>query len=298
MTQNGHHEINAKLHFQNYMYMRNILLIAIIITFYSNALFASDTVSTTEVVLAAEVKWGPLNPARGNKGPMAGNLWGDRTDSGSSGFLVKFKEGFSSPPHIHNVTYRGIVISGLVHNDDPGAEEMWLSTSSYWTQPAGEVHITSANASNNLAYIEIEEGPYLVLPTEKAFDNGERPINVDASNIVWLDQPGIPVTTNGPKVAYLWSKPHQNKLSGTLVKLQSGFNAELHSNASTLRAVVVQGRTNHQVLDDSEVKNLEPGSYFGSTSKTVHQISCAEGEDCIIYVRSNGNFNVIQQLRK
>ena len=63
-------------------------------------------------------------------------------------------------------------------------------TGSFWTQPKGEVHITAAKGTTNVAYIEIEEGPYLVLPTEEAFDSGERPINVDASNIVWIDQPG------------------------------------------------------------------------------------------------------------
>ena len=38
-----------------------------------------------------------------------------------------------------------------------------------------------------MAYIEIDEGPYLVEPTENAFDNGERPVNLDRSNLVWLD---------------------------------------------------------------------------------------------------------------
>jgi hypothetical protein len=53
--------------------------------------------------------------------------------------------------------------------------------------PQGEVHITSAEGSGSLAYIEIEEGPYLVLPEEEAFDSGERPVNMDQSNLVWLN---------------------------------------------------------------------------------------------------------------
>ena len=139
-----------------------------------------------EVVRAPQVAWGALNPARGDKGPRAGNLWNDRTKEEASGFLVRFADGFSSPPHIHNVTYRGVVIQGLVHNDDPDAGEMWMPPGSFWTQPAGEVHITAAKGGDAMAYIEIDQGPYLVLPKEKAFDKGERPVNVVPSNVVWL----------------------------------------------------------------------------------------------------------------
>ena len=57
---------------------------------------------TSEVVLASDIKWKPLNPARGNNGPQAGTLWGDQTGEGPSGFLVKFVDGFASPAHIHN----------------------------------------------------------------------------------------------------------------------------------------------------------------------------------------------------
>lgn len=92
----------------------------------------SDTAS--EVLLQSDVQWTPLNPARGDQSPQAGTLWGDRTNSGASGFLVQFVDGFSSPPHIHNVTYRGVVISGLIHNDDPKAEKMWMPEGSFWTQ--------------------------------------------------------------------------------------------------------------------------------------------------------------------
>ena len=73
----------------------------------------------TEIVLASEVKWRHLNPARGDASPAAGTLWGDQTKDGESGFLVRFREGFASPPHIHNITYRGFVIAGELHNNDP-----------------------------------------------------------------------------------------------------------------------------------------------------------------------------------
>jgi Domain of unknown function (DUF4437) len=104
-----------------------------------------------------------------------------------SGVLLKFAGGFSSPPHIHNITYRAVVISGAAHNDDPEAANMWMGPGSFWTQPAGEVHITSAQSGPGAtAFLEILEGPYLVQPPHQAFDNGERPLNLEERNVVWL----------------------------------------------------------------------------------------------------------------
>jgi len=291
----------------------SLALASVVTTACASLQAASDSIAqelaaepTSKVVLTSEVEWGPLNPARGANSPKAGTLWGDRNGSGPSGFLVKFVDGFSSPPHIHNITYRGVVISGLIHNDDPNAEDMWLPTGSFWTQPAGEAHITAAKGSNNLAYIEIEGGPYLVRPTEEAFENGERPVNVDESNIVWLDasditwvdQPGTPASADGPKMAFLWGNPQVGQLNGTLVKLPTRFTGELRSNGSTLRAVVIQGQPSHQLSGESEVKNLEPGSYFGSKGESVHQVSCEAEEECIIYVRAEGKFGVVPSQPK
>ena len=103
--------------------------------------------------------WEALNPARGDKRPLAVTVWGDRKGTVATGFLTKFVDGFSSPPHIYNVTYRALVLKGLVHNDDSTAEDMWMPARSFWTQPAGAPHITSAKGSENIAYVEIDSGP-------------------------------------------------------------------------------------------------------------------------------------------
>ncbi len=257
--------------------------------------------STTKVVLKSEVEWTYLNPARGDKAPMAGTLWGDRSGRGPTGFLLKPKDGFQSPPHIHNISYRGVVISGLIHNDDPKAEVMWMPAGSFWTQPKGEVHITAAKGTDTMAYIEIEKGPYLVLPSQEAFLNKERPVNVDKSNIVWLnasdttwiDQPEMQAAANGPKMAFLWGNPQDGQLNGTLVKLPSGFTGKIRSHGATFRAVIIQGQPQYHVPSETDVKILEPGSYFSSKGASVHQISSKAGEDSIIYVRTDGKYNVI-----
>jgi hypothetical protein len=241
------------------------------------------------VVSVSDVEWEQLNPARVDQSPQAGTLWGDRNGAVPTGFLAKFADGFSSPPHIHNATYRAVVISGLIHNDDPAAADMWMPAGSFWTQPKGEVHITAARGATNVALVEIDQGPYLVMPPEEAFDSGERPINVDASNVVWIDPPGAASGGDGPKLAYLWGKLQDGHSNGTFVRFPAGFAGKIQSHGATFRAVVIKGQLQHRGTD---VQTLEPGSYFGSTGPTVHQVSSGAGEDSIIYVRTDGSYDV------
>lgn len=245
------------------------------------------------VVTDAEVQWGSLNPARGDKAPKAANLWGDRTKEEATGFLVEFRDGFSSPPHIHNVTYRGVVLEGLVHNDDPNAEKMWMPPGSFWTQPAGEVHITAAKGKS-LAYIEIDSGPYLVQPKEEAFDKGERPVNIDASNIVWLNASESEWIDNesekSAQVSYLWGSPNNGESYGAFIKLPAAYQGVISSSGSEFRAVVIKGSLDYQRGASGEQKELSARNYFGATAVVDHQVQAKE--ETLIYVRSNAAFEL------
>lgn len=169
-----------------------------------------------------------------------------------------------------------------------------MPAGSYWTQPEGEAHITAADASDNIAYIEIEKGPYLVHPTEDAFDNGERPINVDKSNIVWLDASDISwienSENNSVKAAFLWGNKHNIQLYGTLIKIPSGFKGEILSEGKSFRGIVIQGRINYQMPNNPKNYVLDSGSTFSSTENSKHIINT--NEEAIIYVRTNGDFDV------
>ena len=272
----------------------NAVIIALTVSFN---VFAQEIASSNkiEVVLASEIKWEQLNPKRGDASPKAANIWGDRKNNNATGFLVKFVDGFSSPPHIHNVTYRGIVLSGLVHNDDPNAQAMWMPKGSYWTQPAGESHITSAVGNETIAYIEIEAGPYLVLPTDQAFDEGERPINVDASNLVWLNSENTnwldANSKNNSEISFLWGKPIDGEMNGSLLKLPTGFTGNLVSNGS-IKVVIIDGVVKHAIPNASKEKALNLGSYFGSDQNIKHQLSCKSKQSCIVYVRSFGKYTL------
>lgn len=258
----------------------------------------------TEVVLSSEVEFQPLNPARGDASPRAGVLWGDIKKDVPSGALIVFGDGFSSPPHIHNITYRAIVISGAVHNDDPSAENLWMGPGSFWTQPAGESHITAAaQGSEATAFLEILEGPYLVQSPGEAFDNGERPVNVEARNVVWLDSADVSwvdqshVSAKGMKIAFLWGSTSEGQQNGTLVSLPAGFSGKLNGSGSWLRAVLIQGQASHRLPGESELKNLDPGSYFGSNSGVTHEVECGSQDDCVIYISSEGKYDLTHHAR-
>ena len=261
----------------------------------------SATKPTNKVVLKSEVTWDYLNPKRADKAPMAATLWGDRKANTATGFLLKPKDGFQSPPHIHNVSYRGVVISGLIHNDDPNATSMWMPAGSFWTQPKGEVHITAAKGSNTLAYIEIEAGPYLVKPASNAFDSGERPVNVDKSNIVWLDASTLTWLAQGTakdnsqnaEIAFVWGNPKSEQFSGSLIKLPAGFKGKIHSYGESFKAVVLQGTPEYQMPNSADISSLEPGSFFSSTGESTHQVSSQKSVETVLYVRSQGKFKVV-----
>ncbi len=238
-----------------------------------------------EVVRYADVEWGDLNPARGDASPRAGDLWGDRAAGGATGFLVRFANGFSSPPHIHNVTYRGVVIGGEVHNDDAGAAPMWMPAGSFWTQPAGEPHVTAARGARTLAYIEIDDGPYLVRPQERAYDTGERALNTHASNVVWVEAPGA--TGSGARVAFLWESADAR---GSFLRLPPGFEGSIEHAGEVFRAVVIDGGVVVHGADDPRA--LEPGGYFGGADRALRRAALSSPTETVLYLRTDAGFRV------
>ncbi|NKI31811.1 DUF4437 domain-containing protein [Croceivirga thetidis] len=248
---------------------------------------------TNKVLLRSEIVWQKLNPARGDQSPQAGTIWGDRNGEVATGFLAKFVDGFSSPPHIHNVTYRAVVIKGAIHNDDPNAEKMWMKPGSFWTQPQGEAHITAANGEDNIALVEIDKGPYLVKPVSESFDNGERPINIDASNVVWLtdEETSWIAKESEAKLSFLWD---DGESIGTFVKLPKGFMGNIETEGTVVHGVVISGELNYVLPQNAVIKTLDPGSSFSSTSKAIHSVSTQESE-VLLYIRTNGTYKINKQ---
>ncbi|MCG8031791.1 MAG: DUF4437 domain-containing protein [Candidatus Thiodiazotropha taylori] len=45
-------------------------------------------------------------------------------------------------------------------------------------------------------------------------------------------------------------------------------------------------------MSETEVKALEPGSYFSSKGTSTHQVSSNVEEESVIYIRTNGKYDV------
>ncbi|WP_256451672.1 DUF4437 domain-containing protein [Lutibacter sp. A64] len=143
-----------------------------------------------------------------------------------------------------------------------------------------------------MAFLDIQEGPYLVKPTSEAFDNGERPINVDKTNMVWLNANDIEwvATKSNVATAFLWGSHEKNQLRATLLKLPAGFNGKIKNLNPNFRTVVISGSIIHQFSKKEAKNKLAPGSYFGVKQNKTSTISAAK--ETIIYIRSNGKFKV------
>ncbi len=249
--------------------------------------------STPELVKRSDVRFIPLNPARGDRSPKSGKLWGNIRKNVPSGMLVTFADGFQSPPHIHNITYRAVVITGFVHNDDPKAEKMWMGPGSFWTQPLGENHITAAKGKNTTIFLEIVSGPYLVRPAKEAFDKGERPINIDARNVIWLGAEDTTwISGNGPKQAFLWGTIGGTNKNGTFIKLPSGYAGTLSTTAPLMRVVTIQGVSQVLAKGAAKKNTLDPGSYFGSRGKASYRLACVSRKACVLYLHTEGKYQL------
>lgn len=245
---------------------------------------------TNKIGLSKDIQFIPLNPARGDKSPQAGAIYGNIRKAVPTGYIGKFLDGFSSPPHIHNVTYRAIVMNGAIHNDDPKAENMWMPTGSFWMQPQGEPHITSAKGEGTMAYIEIDNGPYLVKPSNEAFDSGESPINIHITNMIWLGnaETRLVAEGNAAKIAFLWT--NKNGAKGYLVKLPTGFKGKIHSEGAIFYGIIIKGNLAYTMPNSEKSITLDQGSHFESKAKAIHDISA--NEDALVYIRTNGKFEI------
>ncbi len=128
-------------------------------------------------------------------------------------------------------------------------------------------------------------------PINKAFDNGERPINIDISNVVWLDNEKTNwVSSNSnAQISFLLKNEDFRSL---FVKLPKGYSGTIKTEGTVLHSVIIQGELNYLVSQENETKVLDPGSYFGSTSKATHTISNTKNDVVLIYIRTNGSIEI------
>lgn len=111
------------------------------------ALIASPFVALAEPTSgptpAAEIKWMPLVPQLGDKGPQVSVVFGDMKKKGAPiGVLITLPAGFSPGPHIHSSPYTGVVIAGEIKDTDVGGLEAgtYMTVGQRWYESANRPH--------------------------------------------------------------------------------------------------------------------------------------------------------------
>ena len=181
-------------------------------------------------------------------------------------------------------------MNGELHNDDENAPTMWMPLGSIWTQPKGQPHITSAQGKNAMAYIEIDSGPYLVKPVSESFESGEKPINIDSSNVIYLgkDESKLIDKNCNAQIAYTWKKKNGEK--GYLLKLPVVSIGKIFSEGTVFFRNVIKGNVAYTMPNSENPIDLDRGSHFRSKAKAIHDISV--NEESLVYIRTNNKFIV------
>ncbi len=87
---------------------------------------------------------------------------------------------------------------------------------------------------------------------------------------MWIKANGRDAVSQGPEIAYLWGRHEEGRSNGSFVRLPAGFVGSIHAHGPTFRAVVISGQLRYR----GEVeRSLEPGSYFGSGTTSLHEIA-------------------------
>ena len=115
---------------------------------------------------AKDLKWEPVNPTMGDKGPMVAILWGD-PKAGAHGMVVKMPDGMKSPLHTHSADYHAVVLKGTVMNHGKGdAAPKEMPVGSYWFQPGSGAHVTACKAGSACAVYAYMMGKHDFAPAE------------------------------------------------------------------------------------------------------------------------------------
>ena len=98
-------------------------------------------------------------------------------------------------------------------------------------------------------------------------------------------------SANCTPLATLWGDPASGTF-GAFFRLPAGFTAPLHTHTHRMKVVVVSG-TYIQEPEGSPVFRLRPGSYLMQPGGTYrHTTSCDTTSDCVIFVESDGAFDL------
>ena len=240
----------------------------------------------------ADMKWGPLDPSMGDKGPQVTPLWGDMA-TGPNAFLIKVAGGSPGGFHTHSNGYHGVTIVGEPnHLQANETKAKPLPPGSYWFEPGGAphnsqclgkqdciavVHFTDGKADFAMAEVKKEDKPDPKYAEKRAKDLKWTPLDPKAG-------------AKGPQTAVLWGDPASGE-HGMLFKLPAGMTSPPHTHSADYHAVVITGIGMNYAPDDKAPKEMPPGSYWSQPANMAHITACKAGKECLAYVYMKGKFD-------
>jgi anti-sigma factor ChrR (cupin superfamily) len=115
------------------------------------------------------------------------------------------------------------------------------------------------------------------------------PIFLPAGDVKWIDLD--PTGAPGVKIADLWGD-HTKGAFGALLKLPAGFAVPLHTHTHAMKVVFVSG-TYVQAPEGKAETRLGPGGFMLQPGGNYRHItSCDKASDCVLFVESDGPFDL------
>ena len=240
----------------------------------------------------ADLKWGPMDPAMGDKGPQIAPLWGVAS-SGPNAFLIKVSAANKGVFHTHTNSYHGVTIMGEPnHLQANETKPKPLPPGSYWFEPGGAAHNSQClGKAECIALIQFVDGKADFAMAEPKKEDKPDPKYAEkrAKDLKWtpLDPK---LGAKGPSTAVLWGDPASGE-HGFLIKIPAGGTSPAHTHSADYHAVVVQGTVMNYAPDDKAPKEMPPGSYYSQPGNMAHITACKAGKECMSYVYIKGKFD-------
>ncbi|MBA3500672.1 MAG: DUF4437 domain-containing protein, partial [Deltaproteobacteria bacterium] len=246
------------------------------------------------VILAADQKWGPMDPSAPDKSPQVAPLWGDMTKE-ANGFLIKVKGGSPGMAHTHSGSYHGVTLAGSPsHLQDGDKKPVALPAGSYWFQPGGVAHNSQCLGKEDcMALVHYNDGKSDFAPAELKKDGKRDAKHVEkvVKDIKWVAlMPDM--KDKSPMIADVWGDSASGAF-GRHWKLPAGFATPAHTHASDYHGVVIKGTVMNHTPDDKAPKEMGPGSYWMQPSGLAHVTACKAGSECLMYTYSLGKFDFV-----
>ena len=116
--------------------------------------------------------------------------------------------------------------------------------------------------------------------------NAGKPVTMTPDQLKWVPNPAA----TGVMMATAWGDPSKGPF-GAFNKFVAGFTAPLHTHSASTRIVVISGTMSMTGDDGKEIK-FPVGSFYTQPNTFPHVTKCLAGAECIIYIETDGKWDL------